>query len=282
MAELEDIRLNRPKFMETPLFKQWYLNQWVIDENKLVYRFAHTRNEFETLPQYRTGQWQYVLGVDLGYDPDPSAFVVCAFHENDPTLYVLECDKKTQMDVTDVANKIKWYQSRFPVSKVIIDGSNKQAVEEMQRRHDLALTAADKREKADFIQLLNGDLIQGKIKLSPQCKELKEEALTLIWVVKDDQIIFPRKENPNCANHLCDAWLYAWRFCYPFMAEPAKPIIDLKNRQQYIDHTRKLMDEQLERQIEKQQAEERGEDIFNTDTLDEPEVLSYFLNKRRK
>ena len=282
VKKLDEIRATRPAFMETPLFKQWYLNQWVVDENKLVYRFASGRNEYEALPKYRSGQWQFVLGVDLGYEPDPSAFVVCAFHENDSTLYTLECEKKTQMDVTDVANKIKWYQSRFPIYKVIIDGSNKQAVEEMQKRHELSLTSADKREKADFIQLMNGELIQGKIKLSPQCKELKDETLTLIWVVKDDTILFPRKENANCANHLCDAWLYAWRYCYPFMAEPMRREIDLRDPQQYLEHTQKLMNDRLEHQIEAEQAEERSEDIFNTDTLEEPEVLSYYLNKRRK
>lgn len=283
VKKLDEIRTTRPAFMETPLFKQWYLNQWVVDENKLVYRFAHGRNEYEALPQYRTGQWQFVLGVDLGYDPDPSAFVLCAFHEHDSNLYVLECGKKNQMDVTDVANKIKWYQSRFPIFKVIIDGSNKQAVAEMQLRHDLALTAADKREKADFIQLMNGELIQGKIKLSAQCKELKDEAASLIWVVKDDTIVFPRKENPNCANHLCDAWLYAWRFCFPFMAEPMKPIVDLRKPDQYLEHTKKLMDEQLQRQIDDQEAQERGEDIFNTSGMDDQaEVLSYYLNKRKK
>ena len=281
-AELEDIRINRPKFMETPLFKQWYLNQWVIDENKLVYRFAYNRNEYQTLPQYRTGQWQYVLGVDLGYEDD-SAFVVCSFHENDENLYVLECFKKKQMDITDVANKIKWYQSKFQIFKVIIDGSNKQAVQEMQKRHELALTASDKKEKSDFIQIMNAELIQGKIKLSPDCKELKEEALKLIWVVKDDEIVLPRKENPNCSNHLCDAWLYAWRFCYPFMAEPIKPKINLKDPKQYLQHTQNLMEDQLQKQIENEQAQERGEDIFNLSGIDdEAEVLSYFLNKRRK
>lgn len=283
VKKLDEIRTTRPAFMETPLFKQWYLNQWVIDENKLVYRFAHGRNEYQALPQYRSGQWQFVLGVDLGYDPDPSAFVVCAFHENDSNLYVLECFKKNQMDVTDVANKIKWYQSRFPVFKVIIDGSNKQAVAEMQLRHELALTAADKREKSDFIQLMNGELIQGKIKLSSDCKELKDEALSLIWVVKDDTIVFPRKENPNCENHLCDAWLYAWRFCYPFMAEPMKKLIDLRKPEHYLEHTQKLMEDNLQRQIDQQESDERGEDIFNTGGMDdEVEVLSYFLNKRRK
>jgi hypothetical protein len=165
----------------------------------------------------------------------------------------------------------------------VVDGSNKQAVAEMQLRHELSLTAADKREKADFIQLMNGELIQGKIKLSDQCKELKDEAGTLIWVVKDDQIVFPRKENPNCANHLTDAWLYAWRFCYPFMAEPMKPVVDLRKPDQYLEHTKKLMEEQLQRQIETQEADERGEDIFATSGMeDQAEVLSYYLNKRRK
>ena len=85
-----------------------------------------------------------MLGVDLGYHPDPSAFVLCGFSKFDKTLYILETFKKLEMDITDVANKIKEYQGRFEIYRVVIDNANKQAVEEMQRRHGIGLTAADK------------------------------------------------------------------------------------------------------------------------------------------
>lgn len=280
--EIEDIRKNRPLFMETPLFKQWYLNQWVIDDEKLVYRFIESRCRAQVLPRLHQAGWNYVLGVDLGYSPDPSAFVLTAFHENDPFLYILEVFKKTEMDVTDVANKIKEYQKRFEIYRVVIDNANRQAVEEMQNRHGLSLTAAEKTGKADFIQLMNAEFIQGKIKLLPGTEDLSSEYGSLIWTMDGDKIAIPRKENPNCANHAADAALYAWRFCYPYLSEPQKPQVNIRDRGQWVDHTKRLMDEALERQIEKKQAEEAGIDSFNLIGAESQlDVLSYYLNKKR-
>lgn len=410
--ELDEIKEQRPLFMETPLFKQWYLNEWVIDVDKLVYRFSYGRNEFIHRPNGSHKGWQYVLGVDLGYDPDPSAFVVVSFHEHDSTLYLLECFKQTEMDITDVANRIKWYKTQYDIDRVVIDGANKQAVMEMQKRHDIGLTTADKTGKVDFIQIMNAEFIQGKILLSPTCQELKDEYLNLIW---DDKSL-KKQEHPNCPNHLCfvagtpvmtpngevpiellgigdlvetrvgprriqytinrqanvitlhlsngdqitctpdhpfwsngkwiaaqdltktdllftwdslknqinmqrgklapyvvrstigtlenvynitvedqheyfakqilskncDAALYAWRFCYQFLSRPAKIPIDLRQQAQYIKHTEKLMNESIEKQIEHDIAKERGEDLWNTSSMDEDDVLSYYLNKRNK
>ncbi len=278
--ELDDIRTNRPRFMETPLFKQWYLNQWVIDEDKLVYRYSPARNHFVHLPTPRGGGWQYVLGVDLGYDPDPSAFVVAAFHDHDPCLYLLEEYKQTQMDVTDVANRIKELSAHYPFFRVVIDGANKQAVKEIQNRHGIALTAADKIGKVDFIQIMNAELIQGKIKLGPNVNELAAEWTKLIWQMDGDRIRIPRKEHEACANHLSDAALYAWRFCYTFLSTQERPRIDLGNKDQYVKHTQKLMEESLEREIKREQDKDRYNDRMAMAER-EQDPLTYYINKRR-
>lgn len=279
--ELADIAQNRPLFMQTPLFKQWYLNQWVIDTEKLVYRYDATKNNYQALPASRL-KWSYVLGVDLGYSPDPSAFVLCAFNEHDSTLYLVDTFQKLEMDITDVANQIKHYQKHYDIFKVVIDGSNKQAVEEIQKRHGIALHAADKTGKADFIQIMNAEFIQGKIKLSTACTGLAEEYAKLIWATDGDKIAFPRKENPNCANHRTDAALYAWRFCYQFLSQPAKIPVDMSKREQYVAHTQELMNERLQQQIAAQQAEEANGDIFAMQSMGMDEnPLSYFLQKRK-
>jgi len=227
--ELDEIDKLRPLFKETPLYKQWYLNEWVIDTEKLVYKFNQDRNLFDKRPELRPDGWSYVLGVDLGLEDD-SAFVLCAFHENDPILYITTTFNKKGMDITDVANKIKEFLAQYSIGKVIIDGSNKQAVEEMRRRHGVPLEPADKKEKSDFIELLNTELIQAKIKINNKCTNLINELMGLVWVTEGDKIKFPRKEHPALPNHLCDALLYAWRYCYSYMAEiPTKrPVMGTK------------------------------------------------------
>lgn len=228
--ELDEIQRERPLFMETPLFKQWYLNQWVIDTEKLVYKLNTDRNLFDKRPdKLRPEGWSYVLGVDLGYEDD-SAFVVCAFHEHDFTLYAVNTFNKKHMDITDVATKIRELVTQYSIGKIIVDGADKQAVEEMRRRHSLALEPAEKIGKSDFIEIMNAELIQGKIKVNNKCTNLINEMMGLVWKTTGDIIDLPRKEHPSLPNHLCDAFLYAWRYCYSYMAEiPLKrPIMGTK------------------------------------------------------
>ena len=82
-AEIEDLKLANPAIENTPLFQQHYLGKWVVDDSNLVYRFDYTKNTFETLPtMQKGGRWHYVLGIDLGFN-DPTAWVVCAYHDHD-------------------------------------------------------------------------------------------------------------------------------------------------------------------------------------------------------
>lgn len=277
--ELDEIRRLRPLFMQTALFKQWYLNEWVVDTDKLVYKFNTDRNLYDSLSHNKTNSFRYVLGVDLGYHPDPSAFVVCAFGEHDKSLYICETFKKTELDITDVARKIKEYQARFNIDRVVIDGSNKQAVEEIQKRHEIALTAADKTGKADFIEIMNAEFIQGNIKLSKSCSDLIDEYKSLVWEIEADKIKWPRKEHGSLPNHLCDAALYAWRYCYQWLATPEKKPNTKVN---WRDVSMKMAEESLEKQIEEQQHNERVADIWAVSEMGIDEnPLTHYLNKRK-
>lgn len=282
--ELDEIARERPKFRETALYKQWYLNQWVVDTNKLVYWYQAGRNDYGTLPRY-PGEWQYVLGVDLGYSPDPSAFVLLGFHDHDKVLYGISSEELLEQDVTNVADRIKWYQSRYNIFKVVIDGSNKQAVEEMQRRHGIALTAADKRGKADFIQILNAEFQQEFVRIDPKHNQtLITNWGKLVWRTEGDKIVVPREEHPGLPNHIPDAFLYGWRFCYSFLSDKPKKKTDLREPNAWRAHSEKLAEEQLEREIERQKATENESDfwaIADTDGSDE-NVLNHYLNKRKK
>ena len=221
-AELAEIDRDRPLFKETNLFQQHYLGLWVVDDSRLVYRFDSDRNTYSSLPP---ANYRMVLGVDLGHSPDPSAFVLVAYQPADPTLYVIETLARTKMDFTAVAETIKDFQARYKIDQVIIDGANKQGVAEMCNRHGLVLTAADKREKAVFIDLLNDDFVQGRIKLFSGLDDILDEVCNLVW---DDRAMArtgKRQEHAGCANHLCDALLYAWRSTYAYLAvTPPAPL----------------------------------------------------------
>lgn len=240
--EIKDIKELRPLYMETPQYQQWYLNKWVVETDKLVYKYNSDRNLYRELSKglNPTG-WRYVLGVDTGWEDD-NAFVLTGYHENDPHLYVIKTFNKKHMyfDHDDpnlsVIKKIQEFMNdtQYPVSKVIIDGANKQGIETMKVRSSIPFEYADKKAKVDFIEMLNGDLIQGKIKIHYNNQVLIDELMSLVWKTDGvDKIQLPKKEHPALPNHLCDAFLYAWRMGYHYHAEPAAKTIVVGSKEWY-------------------------------------------------
>lgn len=255
--ELEEIARDRPLYMETPQFKQWYLNQWVIDEEKLVYRFNPGRNLCKSIPKLPHDGWSYTLGVDTGWE-DANAFVLTGYHANDPNLYVLDVHRQKKMTFDQVADRIQIFM-RDPVMaphKVFIDGANKQGVESMRARSAIPFEYADKQDKATFIELCNADLVQGKILVLDTTKNrsLWDEMSSLVWVTDGDKIKFPKKEHPNLSNHLCDAFLYAWRNGYHYHAAPAEKKIPVGSKAWYAKQAEEIWErerEHLEKENEK-------------------------------
>lgn len=253
---LDEIALNRPLYMETPQFKQWFLNQWVIDEEKLVYKFSPERNLIKAIPLLPHEGWARVLGEDLGWEDD-NAFVLTGYHVNDPNLYVPKIFKRAKMTFNQVDDKTKefmadpvWAPHRF-----VIDGANKQGVESMRERSQVPYEYADKKDKATFIELLNADLVQGRIKILdiPENRSLWEEMMSLVWETDGDKIKFPKKEHPALPNHLCDAFLYAWRMGYHFHSAPAEMKISKYSKAWYEKQAEDIWGKERERLIEGEQ-----------------------------
>lgn len=241
--ELDDIKTNRPLFMKTALFQQWYLNKWVIDEDAKVYKFDRQRNCTPFLPRDLDG-WHHILGVDLGHSPDPSAFVVGAYHELSPYLFFIHAEKHLKMDVTDVANKIKQLDKTYAFEVKVIDNANKQAVAELNNRHGLTMIPADKTAKVDFINLMNTDFIQQKLQALPATSELQAEWESLVWETDNGKVKEPRKEHSALPNHLTDAGLYLWRYAHQYLfKEPQTPIAWNAQERWEPGHIQRLADE---------------------------------------
>lgn len=194
---IQFLRDNNPGIEETPSFRRMYKKEWVTDLSALVYKFDAKRNLAPFLP---SGKPSYVLGIDLGFD-DPTAFVVCAFYPHDTTLYVVETYKSSKMIISDVAERIRYYEKKYDIYRMVVDNASKQSVEELKQRYGLSLIAAEKRGKAEFIEIMNSELIMGKIKALDveETAPLREEWGSLIWDERSDK----REEHPACDNHLC-------------------------------------------------------------------------------
>lgn len=238
--ELEDIDKNRPLFKLTALYRQWYLNQWVVDEEAKVYKYNEALNKAPYLPR-DLGDFHYVLGVDLAHSPDSTAFVISAYHEQDPNLYFTYARKHIKMDITAVAEERHRLAKKHDFEVEVIDGANKMAVEELNQRHGCKFLAADKIGKVDFIKLMNDEFIQGKIKLLPEAyssheanvDSLHDEYEALVWVTDNGVVKEPRKEHPGIHNDLADAALYNWRYCYQYLHKPKGRVIDYHSQERW-------------------------------------------------
>lgn len=222
--QIDEMIEANPLIVETPAFKQMYLNQWIIDPGALVYKYNEDLNDVSELP--KENRYHYVLGLDLGYDDD-TAIVISAFSSYDPTMYLVEIFKQRGMDISAVAEVLARFKQKYNPFKWIVDGAAKQAVMELKNRFGFPLQASDKHGKYEIIQIMNNDFLMGRIKLlMPACEALKEEYQNLVWDEKSRND--PRLkiiENSACPNHGADAALYSWRMCshYASQTELKKP-----------------------------------------------------------
>lgn len=240
--ELDEIDRDRPLFKATPLFRQWYLNLWEIDTDALVYKYNPTLNLAPYLPR-ELSDWHYLLGVDLGHSPDSTSFIVGAYHPGDPNLYIVSAEKYLKMDFTAVAEKTLELEKTYNFEVKVVDGANKQGIAEMNNRHSTGFIIAEKHGKVEYINLMNGDLRQGKIKLLPGAMPLSKEWKVLVWVTEGGKIIEPRKEHAAIENHLSDGALYLWRYAYTYLFQAPKPFVPREAQESWEpDHIKKLQD----------------------------------------
>jgi phage terminase large subunit len=253
-----------PLITETNHFRQHYLNEWVIDDSKLVYRFNPSRNLVKEIPKLPKNDWVYTLGVDTGWEDD-NAFVLTGYHAHDPALYVIKSFSQKKLTFDQVIEVIQGFlrDTEFSPHKVFIDGANKQGVESMRVRSSIPFEYADKQDKATFIEICNGDLVQGKIRVHdiPENKALCSELSTLVWQTEGDRIKFPKKEHPSLPNHLCDAFLYAWRNGYHYHSSSfVKPVV-VGSREWYQRQSEEIWEKERERLIAGEQQGEWPEDV---------------------
>lgn len=226
-----------------PTWLREWLGQWVSADDVYVYAYAVLRSD----PNRRDSvqwkparskenphglpsghEWRFILGMDLGFEDD-FAMVVGAYSLTDGSLYQVFDYKINHQDVDQVAQHIHNVVQRFDnkIDAMVADsvGLGKMVVETLNRRHGYNIEPAEKREKYDFIELLNADFHSGRIKIEPE-SDLDGELRMLQWDLtkhtKKELVRAGRlKEHPGLPNHLCDALLYLWRYSYHTYSSPA-------------------------------------------------------------
>jgi hypothetical protein len=241
--EVQDLLTRNPNVVNASWFKTHYLNQWCADDDLIIMHMG-AHNFVEAMPETKT-PYNYILGVDLGFN-DASSFTVTAYHDYEKVAYFVQSFKKTKMIISAVAEMIEQLRTKFPFEHLVIDGANKQAVEEMRQRYSLPLESAEKTEKAFFLKLLDDDLIVGNVKIvKGGCPGLIKEWEDLQW-----EDLTKQNEDPRCSNHENDSALYSWRKCYHYLAT-REPENYSKNSSQYMDREEEREAEEYENRSKK-------------------------------
>ena len=199
--------------IDDPSIQREYFGRWVASSSLNIYSYDPSLNQPDQALDLDSPDLRVVLGIDTGFN-DADAIVAVGFTPRSRNCYLLEEFKMPKQDITDLANKILYFRNKYNPYKIVMDQGalGKKIGEELNNRHSLNIEAAIKTEKFSYIKLLNADLSRGFIKI-PKDSQLALEMRQL----KFDEKLYKEnkyKESDQFENHLCDAFLYAWRDVY--------------------------------------------------------------------
>lgn len=239
--EIKRILESNPLSANASWFRSHYRNEWAVDDELRIYRL----NDYNTISAltYKKRP-RHIIGVDLGFNDD-CAFVIGTYFKDDPTLYIEKSFKQPGLDITDTANAIKALLKDYPNAQLIVDGANKQGVEEMKNRHGLGLKSASKEDKFTFMRILRDDFIQNRVQIvGPQNTQLVAEIESLLKLKEVDQ------EDPRCQNHVTDAMLYMWREARAYIEKPE--VVEWKSPDQKMKDLELKEAEEMRQRVQEQ------------------------------
>lgn len=251
--------------------------KWVLDSDSLVFKYSQAKNDFAVLPPLT----DYVIAVDIGLS-DADAIAVLGWHKHSTDCYLVEEQINAGQDITTLANQIEVLVKKYSPLKVVMDtgGLGAKIAEELRKRFQLPIVAAEKSRKNEFISLVNDALRNGRLKAKANSR-FAQDSMIVEWDMNkctSDRMVM--KSDPH--SDICDALLYGYRECLQWLSTPEPVKVDL--RTDWVKHTERLMQESLDRQIEQQQAEEHNNDtnaILDMDPFQEDSALHHALNKKR-
>lgn len=168
--------------------------KWVEDQDSLVFKFNPEKNTFSLLPE---GNYDYIVGIDVGYE-DSDAIAVLAYDNTTDNVYLVDEYIKNKQDITALMEEIKKVKNKYNPIKMVMDAGalGKKIHEELKKRHQLPIEAADKHRKIEYIELLNSDLRRGYFKAF-QGSIFEEDCRLVQW---DKESIVKNPERPKVSN----------------------------------------------------------------------------------
>jgi len=238
---------------DNPSYRREGLGEWVEDMDALVFKYKREINDYNTLPE---GDYEYVMGVDIGYN-DADAIAVMAYNHKQNKVYLVEEYVKPKQTISQLATAIRRIDSVYNCSKKVIDAGalGKKIQEEIVQRYRINLEPAEKTRKIEFIEYMNADLRKGFIKIKADTV-FAEESKLMTW---DYDKSTPDRLVVSKAYHsdICDAVLYAYREARHWWQE--------KDHVSPLRHTQEYMDQLEQKEADAMEAKSQGNDFDLSD-----------------
>lgn len=229
--------------IDSPIMQREGFGLWVREDAAYVYAvhkvpeqellYAPTRLRADGFPDIKLAlkdlpfDWRegmFALGCDLGWYPDPFAFVLWAWHGNDPNLYEIASWRRTHLTSDQQVTALREVQSSVNIGLIVADASGpaKPTVRgwsaDWVTRYNLPIIEADKQHKYTHVDIMNNDIMLGRLKLrsgGPLYEEMSQLQWSSVLSGTGKQV-----EDPTMANDACDSGLYAHRHSYQYRWNP--------------------------------------------------------------
>lgn len=189
--------------------REWF-GKWIQDDDSLLLHYISEKNHYDASPILPGQKWDYILGIDLGYN-DADALAILAWSDSSPSTYLIEEKLTTKQGITELVGQIEALQKKYDISKMVIDagGLGKKIAEELRRQKQIPVVDADKRLKMQNVAFLDDALRTGRFKAKSNSRFAEDCFLTEI----DREKTTPDRLVVKSSYHsdIIDAVLYAFK-----------------------------------------------------------------------
>jgi hypothetical protein len=166
------------------------------------------------------------MGIDIGHE-DADAIAILAWNESEPTTYLVEELITPKQDITALADQIKELDKKYKVSRMIMDmgALGKKIGEELIRRHQIPVVAADKARKMENVAFLNDALRTGMFRAKKDSRFVQDTYL--VEIDRDKSTPDRIRVSDRFHSDIIDAVLYGFKVSPAYAWEvpivPPKP-----------------------------------------------------------
>lgn len=237
--------------------REWY-GKWVLDSDSLLIKYKADKNHFNDIPD---NQYYYVMGVDIGFK-DADAIAILAYSDADPTTYLVQEIIKDKQGLTELVEDIQSLRKKYDITKIVMDmgGLGRKIGEEIIKRHNIPIEAAEKSRKMENIEFLNDALRTGKFKAKKNSRFAEDSYK--VEINKDKSRPERIVVSDTYHSDIIDAVLYAFKLSPAYAYElplPPKPKYGSKEwAQQEVND---MFEAELEAALQEQEKNRSGFDF---------------------